>query len=110
MDGKDIGALHCRVLENDHLVAYARILQQDSKLAIGRVVVKRTHRKLGIGKSLMCYAIDQCKVHFGPSTVELSAQCYIQAFYESLGFIAKGESYLEDGIPHIHMIRDSTDL
>ena len=38
-------------------------------------------------------------------TVRLSAQTYLQAFYESLGFTPVGESYLEDNIPHVEMLR-----
>ena len=35
--------------------------------------------------------------------ITISAQLYLQKFYESHGFIAVGESYLEDDIPHIEM-------
>ena len=36
--------------------------------------------------------------------IQISAQCYLEKFYKGLGFISKGESYLEDGIPHIAML------
>ena len=39
-----------------------------------------------------------------PAT-RISAQRYLQAFYESRGFVQSGEGYLEDGIPHIPMLR-----
>ena len=35
--------------------------------------------------------------------ITISAQVYLQKFYESHGFFKIGESYLEDGIPHIRM-------
>jgi ElaA protein len=28
----------------------------------------------------------------------------MQGFYASLGFVATGEPYLEDGIPHVEML------
>jgi ElaA protein len=37
--------------------------------------------------------------------VRLSAQAYLQPFYESLGFAATSDPYLEDEIPHIEMFR-----
>ena len=34
---------------------------------------------------------------------KISAQKYLQKFYENCGFVFKGENYLEDGIPHCAM-------
>ncbi len=103
IDGLDLDALHCMIHQDGILVAYARILEREARLAIGRVVVRQSHRASGIGRALMLYTLDQCRVTYDHREIELSAQCYIQSFYESLGFVAEGESYLEDGIPHIHM-------
>ncbi|MBM3429107.1 MAG: GNAT family N-acetyltransferase, partial [Bacteroidetes bacterium] len=33
----------------------------------------------------------------------ISAQSYLLRFYQSLGFVAEGEEYLEDDIPHWKM-------
>ena len=33
------------------------------------------------------------------------AQKYLEKFYNNLGFKTTGESYLEDGIPHIAMVK-----
>jgi ElaA protein len=35
--------------------------------------------------------------------VRISAQARLHDFYAGLGFIAEGEPYLEDGIPHQQM-------
>ena len=35
--------------------------------------------------------------------IAIGAQAYLRSFYASLGFVAAGEPYLEDGIFHIHM-------
>jgi ElaA protein len=42
---------------------------------------------------------------FNTSEVKIGAQTYLKTFYESHGFKQVGKGYLEDGIPHIHMIR-----
>jgi ElaA protein len=37
--------------------------------------------------------------------VYLSAQAHLQGYYGRYGFVAEGEVYLEDDIPHIDMRR-----
>ena len=37
------------------------------------------------------------------SPIKISAQSYLKDFYSSHGFLAKGDEYMEDGIPHIAM-------
>ena len=41
--------------------------------------------------------------------VKLSAQEYLVKFYETLGFAAISEGYVEDGIPHIDMMLEFDD-
>jgi ElaA protein len=50
-------------------------------------------------------SISALEEAFGKSEIEISAQLYLKAFYESHGFAAIGEPYPEDGIPHILMLR-----
>ena len=40
-----------------------------------------------------------------PGPVRISAQQYLQGFYENLGFAATSAVYLEDGIPHLDMLK-----
>jgi ElaA protein len=41
---------------------------------------------------------------FGATKIKVSAQSYLQRFYENLGFEIVTEMYLEDGIPHFGML------
>jgi ElaA protein len=50
-------------------------------------------------------SIEACEKLFGKISITLSAQVYLKNFYESLGFTAIGDEYLDDGIPHIDMTR-----
>jgi ElaA protein len=43
---------------------------------------------------------------YDTTTIKISAQTYLKKFYNHLDFIETGEEYLEDGIPHIGMIRE----
>ena len=107
-DGKDQSAWHLMAIEDNKLIAYTRILPPGvsySDPAIGRVVTAPSTRRSGLGKELMKRSIEACDKLFGKSSITLSAQVYLQSFYESLGFIVVGEQYLDDGIPHIKMSR-----
>jgi ElaA protein len=73
--------------------------------SIGRVVTSPAHRRKGLGKELMKVSIEHCERLFQTTTLVIGAQCYLQDFYESFGFVPSGEIYLEDGIEHIEMTR-----
>lgn len=53
----------------------------------------------------MKITIKAIEEQLGETTIALSAQTYLKLFYNSLGFQETGEEYLEDGIPHVMMIR-----
>ena len=44
------------------------------------------------------------KENFDSQNIKLSAQEYILAMYQDLGFEIVSDRYLEDGIPHYEMI------
>ncbi|EJC79409.1 putative acyltransferase [Rhizobium leguminosarum bv. trifolii WSM2297] len=108
LDGKDIDALHLRLLENGELLASARILkphEPHDPSKIGRVVVSPAHRGKRLGDALMSEAISACERLYPANPIALSAQAHLRRFYEAFGFSMASEEYLEDGIPHIDMIR-----
>ena len=110
LDGKDQSAWHLMAVEDDKLVAYTRILPPGVSYdnpAIGRVLTSSSKRRSGLGRELMKRSIEACEKIFGKTFITLSAQVYLRSFYESFHFIAVGEAYLDDGIPHIEMSRNS---
>jgi len=78
-------------------------------MSIGRVVTSTAHRRSGYGKELMNASIQKCFDLFGRGDIKIGAQLYLKKFYESFGFEQLGQEYLEDGIPHIYMIRTLAD-
>jgi ElaA protein len=112
-DGYDLGALHLmgtlQVMgtQQEELVAYARLLPPSAKYpdacSIGRVLTAPDYRGKGFGKALMEQAVAQCAAHFPHTSIRISAQHYLLAFYQDFGFIPCSEIYNEDGIPHIAM-------
>jgi ElaA protein len=55
----------------------------------------------------MEYCIKQIKRYFPTEKIKISAQAHLEKFYNKHAFMATGEAYLEDGIPHIGMILKS---
>lgn len=109
IDGKDAEALHVIGFKNGKIVAYTRCFKPGyyfEEAAIGRVVVKDSERKHGYGHEIMKASDKAIKEHYNTSRIKLSAQQYLIKFYESHGYQTTGEGYLEDGIPHIAMVRD----
>lgn len=110
IDGKDKQCLHVFATHLNKVQAYARIVPPGlsyPQISIGRVVVHPDARKSGMGKVLVQHAIDKIAVEFGEQAIQIGAQCYLKDFYNSFGFIASSEEYLEDGIPHVDMIRSA---
>lgn len=109
VDAKDMNALHVLGYKNNALIAYARLFNKEkyfSEASIGRVVVKASERKFGYGHDLINQSITVIENQFHTKTIQISAQTYLKQFYEAHGFVQQGNGYLEDGIPHIKMLRD----
>ena len=111
-DGKDKIAWHVMLTDGDNneLMAYTRLLgpgvSYDSYSSIGRVVSSAQGRGKGYGKSVMEASIKSILDLFPDHSIKISAQSYLLKFYNDLGFKEVGEEYLEDGIPHMGMIRE----
>lgn len=106
LDNKDQYADHVFYFE-DNLVAYARLFapgQYFTEASIGRVVVHRDKRGRKVGHELMRQAIGFLEKKYN-APITISAQLYLEQFYAQHGFMSIGDSYLEDGIPHIRMVR-----
>ncbi|MDH1086902.1 MULTISPECIES: GNAT family N-acetyltransferase [Pantoea] len=113
VDGDDLQGdnRHLLGMHDNQLVAYARLLapaDAASPVKIGRVIVSDSVRGARLGKRLMAEALASCQQHWPGRDLFLSAQAHLQAFYGQHGFVPIGETYLEDGIPHIDMQKAAT--
>ena len=109
VDGKDQKALHVLGYKNKQLIAYTRIFKPGDyfkEASIGRVVVKAEERKFKYGNEIMKASVEAIKKYYNETVIRISAQTYLKEFYNKLEFHEIGEEYLEDGIPHINMIRN----
>ena len=105
-DDKDQPAFHLCGWDGNRLAAYCRILPKGISYehpSIGRVVTSPQYRKGGFGRALMQLAVIKTIGQFNDPVIVISAQLYLQKFYESMGFAQVSDTYMEDGIPHIRM-------
>ncbi len=108
LDGLDQKAMHILCWQQKKLIAYARCLapgQAFPESALGRIVVSPACRGQSLGRELVSRGIELNMALWPDSAIQIGAQAHLDKFYESLGFISTGDSYIEDGIPHVHMIK-----
>ncbi len=106
-DACDVGAHFVHAQVHAVCVATARVLAAGTRFAepsIGRVCVAPELRGTGLGRALMCHAIDGCRRLYPGEAIRISAQAYLTDFYRGLGFEVASASYLEDGIAHVEML------
>jgi len=108
IDKKDEKAIHIFGVSKNIIIAYTRCFQPGAyfkEASIGRVVVQKNQRKLKRGNKIMLDSIKAIETLYHTKLIRISAQCYLKNFYNNLDFYSVGDEYLEDGIPHINMIR-----
>ncbi len=112
LDGKDKIAYHFYAVADENssqILAYTRLFKPGDyyqQAAIGRVVVQPEYRNTGLGHQLIQRSIQQAEKIFHTTEIKIGAQTYLEKFYKSHGFNKVGEEYIEDGIPHIYMIKN----
>ena len=111
LDNLDQHCLHLFSLLTDELDCvigtYLRILPPDlqyTQVAFGRVLTTSKARGVGAGKELVSKAIEQISSVYPSQPIKISAQLYLQDFYQSFGFETISDVYDEDGIDHISML------
>ncbi len=109
IDDTDAVAQHmCGYAESGELLAYARLIKPGvsyPQASIGRVVVCPSARGLRLGEVLMQQALIEMGRLYPNQVIKIGAQEHLEKFYTRLGFERSSAMYMEDGIPHIHMLR-----
>lgn len=76
--------------------------KENGSAYIGRLAVRREFRGQRLGSTIMIAAENTIR-KAGFKTCGLSAQVQARPFYESLGYKAEGDEYLDEDCPHIFM-------
>ena len=106
LDYKDQNALHLLGKFEDKIVCYSRLFAPGDyfeNASIGRVVIDANFRERKWGHTMMQEAIRAIDFYFKVTKITISAQLYLQKFYENNGFVKTSDVYLEDDIEHIEM-------
>ena len=96
----------------DHVVAYddagrcvgtGRIVRLDARTAqVGRMAVAAAERKHGVG-ALILEALERMATLRGLTELAVASQLPAESFYRNRGFERAGETFLDQGVPHVLM-------
>ena len=108
-DGHDRHAWHLLGRDADGLLqAVLRVVDPGRKCAepsMGRVITAPESRGTGLGHLLVAEGIARSASVWRGQAIRIGAQARLEAFYAGHGFQTVGEPYIEDGIPHLEMLR-----
>lgn len=103
-DDVDKISYHMFALENDKLIGYIRIYNDENNIDIvhlGRFLT--IVRRKGYGRKIFKEAVDYSINKLHAKRIEIHAQTYVKDLYKEFGFNEEGEPFYEAGIEHIKM-------
>lgn len=117
-DETDEYSTHLLVYDGDIPVGCGRVYEvfediKDSKIpffsvaespvyAIGRIALISDYRGMKLGSSIV-WKLVKLAESYGAKTIQLSAQCRVQKFYETCGFTVASDIYMDEDCPHVLM-------
>lgn len=107
-DGRDLHAWHLTAWIAAEVAGYLRVVDPGRKYAepsLGRVLTTGPFRGTGLGRRLVDEGLRRCAHAFPEQAIRISAQQRLERFYREFGFNVVSAPYLEDGIPHVEMLR-----
>lgn len=84
--------------------ASSRLRIVDDVAKLERICVMLEYRKHGLGRVLID-KLEQMALDQGLTKAKLHAQVQASGFYERLGYTPASDVFLEDGIPHLLMVK-----
>ena len=103
LDGRDTeaGTWHCWLDDAGRLISYLRLLAEPAGATrLGRMATAVDRRGEGHASRLLGATLAGVE-----PPVVASVQAHLQGWYERFGFAAAGPGFVEDGIPHVPMVR-----
>lgn len=98
---------HILVHYNEQPVGTGRIRFIDGVGKLERICILESFRKFGLGKNII-KALEEIAEEQGASKVKLHGQTHAEGFYKKLGYRTSSDVFIEDGIPHILMLKEIT--
>ncbi len=96
----------------EHVLAYwegqpagaGRLREVDGVAKLERICVLADYRKFGIGKHIIRF-LERLASERGLAKAKLHGQTHAEGFYLKLGYTTDSPVFMEDGIPHVRMIK-----
>ncbi|QUL57813.1 GNAT family N-acetyltransferase [Paenibacillus tritici] len=89
----------------DSPVGTARLRAVDGWAKLERICLLAPHRKSGLG-SLIIGSLEKMAAERGLRQAKLHGQKQAEGFYQKLGYETASDVFMEDGIPHVLMVKD----
>lgn len=110
-DGLDYKAYHfwASLPHSLEVIAYCRLIPAGLKypeISLGRVVVAPRFRRQQLAQNLVSKALFFQAQVLKNTANRISAQTYLIDWYTTWGFKIVSEQYLEDGLPHVEMLKE----
>jgi predicted GNAT family N-acyltransferase len=103
-DGRDATAVHVVAVDGREVVGTCRLLADGDVWRLGRMAVRRDRRGRGVGAAILGAAHREA-AKGGARVILLAAQTPVRDFYARYGYVARGDVFMEAGIPHVMMSR-----
>ncbi|OWA34269.1 GNAT family N-acetyltransferase [Saccharibacillus sp. O16] len=105
LDGR---CIHILIEHEDQAVGTGRIRAVEGVGKLERICIREPYRKFGIGRRIIA-GLEQLAGEQGLRQVKLHGQTQARGFYEKLGYQAASDEFMEDGIPHLLMMKTLTE-
>ncbi|MGN8051132.1 GNAT family N-acetyltransferase [Curtobacterium sp. 22159] len=103
IDGRDLepGTLQFWAGQGSVDATLRLLREEDGTERIGRVATAKAARGQGLSSQLMEAAITEAR----SPRIAIDAQAHLEQWYARFGFVRSGTDFVEDGIPHLPMVR-----
>ncbi|GIO25786.1 GNAT family N-acetyltransferase [Ornithinibacillus bavariensis] len=106
IDEYDKTAIHFVGYEDNKPIAASRLRFVEEYGKLERICVLNEFRGKSYGKEIIA-AMEQIIKENGYKRAKLNAQTHAEGFYQKLGYKTVSDKFLDAGIPHVTMIKES---
>ncbi|KOR78553.1 hypothetical protein AM232_08850 [Bacillus sp. FJAT-21352] len=96
---------HILVYYNEKPVGTGRLRVVDGLGKLERICILEPYRKFGLGK-ITLKTLEEIAKQQGITQVKLHGQTQAEGFYKKLGYRTSSDVFMEDGGPHLLMIKE----
>ncbi|MGM0470749.1 MAG: GNAT family N-acetyltransferase [Bacillota bacterium] len=107
LDKYETSAEHILVYYKDKSVGTGRLRIIDEVAKLERICVLADYRKCGLGK-IVVQNLEELAYQRGILKLKLHSQIQAEEFYQKLGYHKASQVFMEDGIPHLLMVKELT--